>query len=74
MLDVRDISEYNNSLLDQLRVKINENGSILSTSLSNFPFMEPRLLQLYLQTYAITLFGYANVSLIMQGVMRARIP
>jgi len=68
-LDVRGVLEYNNSLLDQLRVKINENGSILSTSLSILPHMEPRLKELYLQTYALTLFGFANVSLIMQGVM-----
>jgi hypothetical protein len=68
-VDVRDLSGYHNSLLDQIRVKTNENSSILSTALSNMPHMEPRLLQLYLQTYAITLFGYANVSLIMQGVM-----
>lgn len=68
-LDVRDISEYNNSILEHIREKIIENSSFLSTSLNNLPHMEPRLLQLYQRTYQITLLGFANVSLIMQGVM-----
>ena len=68
-VDVRGISEYNNSILESIRKKINENSDFLSLSLDNSPHMEPRLLQLFQQTYQITLLGFANVSLIMQGVM-----
>lgn len=37
--------------------------------LNDLPHMEPRLLQLYHETYYTTLLGFHNVSIIMQGVL-----
>lgn len=38
-------------------------------SLIDLPHMEPRLRQLYMETFTVTMLGFWNVSIIMQGVL-----
>lgn len=47
----------------------NVRKTIFWDSYVNLPHMEPRLRQIYTETYCITMMGFENVSIIMQGVL-----
>lgn len=46
----------------------NENCKYLFP-LDDLPHMEPRLRQIFYETYLMTLFGFSNISIILQGVL-----
>jgi hypothetical protein len=56
------------SLITLSQKKAEKNSKFLQ-SIDNLPFMEPRLRSLYIETHAITLLGFANASIIIQGVL-----
>jgi hypothetical protein len=47
----------------------NVQKTIFWDSYVDLPHMEPRLRQIYMETYCITMMGFENVSIIMQGVL-----
>jgi len=61
-----------NKLLEEFLQEIKKKGSKnceYMLSLENLPHMEPTLRQIHLETYLVTLLGFPNISLIMQGIL-----
>ena len=63
-----DPQTFVESLLESLSIRVKENIEYFQ-ALTDLPHMEPRLGQLYLETYIVSALGFPNISLIMQGVL-----
>lgn len=64
----QDCLELLNHIINEIRKKGVENCTHL-LSLDDLPHMEPRLRQIHFETYLMTLMGFPNISLILQGVL-----
>lgn len=63
-----DCEAFLDSVIRDIIPRAKDNCKYLP-DLTNLPFMEPRLRQVYYEVYLATLLGFPNVSLIMQGIL-----
>jgi len=56
-------------MIEQQWVENIRNSKFFQLNTSDLPHMEPRLRQTYMDTFCVTMMGFWNVSIIMQGVL-----
>ena len=56
-------------MIEQQGVENIRKSKFFQLNTSNIPHMEPRLMQAYMDTFCVTMMGFWNVSIIMQGIL-----
>ena len=61
--------KYQIETIEQQWVENIRNSKFFQLNTTELPHMEPRLRQAYMDTFCITMMGFWNISIIMQGVL-----